>query len=207
MSSPRTSRTLHFCLFGDSLAAGVGSARPQDALGERLAGRLRAAGHLVSLRGFAVPGARSADLDRQVGVALGGGVDLALIVVGANDLAGFVPPAVGARQLHNAVTRLVHAGARVVVVPAPDLGVVARVPVAYRALVSAASDHYARAQAEAALRAGGAVAAAGPELAARFTADPSLFSADRFHPSSAGYAVIADALAPHVLALAAAPAA
>ncbi len=47
------------------------------------------------------------------------------------------------------------------------------------------------------------MAAAGPELAARFAADPALFSADRFHPSAAGYAVIADALAPHVPAAAA----
>ena len=38
----------------------------------------------------------------------------------------------------------------------------------------------------------------------RFTRDQGLFSADRFHPSSAGYAVIASALAPAVRAAAAA---
>jgi lysophospholipase L1-like esterase len=32
-----------------------------------------------------------------------------------------------------------------------------------------------------------------------FAADPAMFSADRFHPSSAGYARIAEVLAPHVL--------
>ena len=42
-----------------------------------------------------------------------------------------------------------------------------------------------------------------PELSARFAADPALFSADRFHPSSAGYALVADALAPHLVELAA----
>jgi lysophospholipase L1-like esterase len=36
-----------------------------------------------------------------------------------------------------------------------------------------------------------------------FRADRSLFSADRFHPSSAGYGVIAGELLPHVLAAAA----
>jgi lysophospholipase L1-like esterase len=207
MTQPDSPPALRFCLLGDSLAAGVGSTRPEDTLGHRLARRLRAAGHVVRLRGVAVPGARSADLERQVGAALADGADLALIVIGANDLAGFVPPAVGARQLHDAVTRLVRAGARVVVVPAPDLGIVSRVPAAYRTLVSAASDHYARAQAEAAVRAGGSVAGTGPGLAARFAADPTLFSADRFHPSSAGYAVIADALAPHLLAVVDSPAA
>lgn len=146
---------LKFCVLGDSLAAGVGCTREDDTLGHRLTRRLRDAGHPVRLRGFGVPGARSADLARQVGVALAEGVDLALIVIGANDLAGFVSPAVGAGQLHDAVTRLVRAGARVIVVPAPDLGIVARVPGPYRALVSAASGHYAQAQAEAAIRAGG----------------------------------------------------
>ncbi|MEU8612754.1 SGNH/GDSL hydrolase family protein, partial [Actinoplanes sp. NPDC048791] len=37
-----------------------------------------------------------------------------------------------------------------------------------------------------------------------FAVDASLFSADRFHPSSAGYAVIAESLAPAVRAAAAA---
>ncbi len=162
MTPPRSSTTLRFCLLGDSLAAGVGSTGPEDTLGHRLARRLRAAGHLVTVRNFAVPGARSSDLQRQAGAALGEGADLALIVIGANDLAGFVPPAVGARQLQDAVSRLVRASARVLVVPAPDLGVVSRVPAAYRALVSAASEHYARAQTEATVRAGGSVAARAP---------------------------------------------
>jgi hypothetical protein len=35
-----------------------------------------------------------------------------------------------------------------------------------------------------------------------FAVDPSLFSADRFHPSSAGYAVIAASVLPAVLAAA-----
>ncbi|MEU0797454.1 GDSL-type esterase/lipase family protein [Amycolatopsis sp. NPDC005961] len=194
---------LRFCVLGDSLAAGVGSTRAEDTLGQRLTRQLRAAGHAVDLHGYGVPGARSDDLERQVGVALRDGVDLALIVIGANDLARLVPPAVAAGQLHDAVARLVRAGARVIVVPAPDLGIVSRIPGAYRGLVSAASGQYAQAQAEAAIRAGGAVAAPGPQLSARFAADPALFSADRFHPSSAGYGVIADALAPHVLAVAA----
>ncbi|WIX98991.1 SGNH/GDSL hydrolase family protein [Amycolatopsis mongoliensis] len=194
---------LRFCVLGDSLAAGVGSTRPEDTLGQRLTRRLSAAGHAPDLHGFGVPGARSDDLERQVGATLRTGVDLALIVIGTNDLTRFVPPAVAAGQLHDAVARLVRADARVVVVPAPDLGIVSWVPGAYRQLVSAASGQYAQAQSEAVIRAGGAVAAPGPALGARFAADPALFSADRLHPSSAGYGVIADALAPHLLAVAA----
>ncbi len=35
-----------------------------------------------------------------------------------------------------------------------------------------------------------------PEVVAHLAADPSMFSADRFHPSAAGYRAIAAALAP-----------
>jgi lysophospholipase L1-like esterase len=49
---------------------------------------------------------------------------------------------------------------------------------------------------------GARVADADGATARAFGADPRLFSADRFHPSSAGYAVIAEALRPEVLAAA-----
>ena len=40
------------------------------------------------------------------------------------------------------------------------------------------------------------------EVGGAFAGDPAMFSADRFHPSSAGYAAIASALTPAVLAVA-----
>ena len=193
---------LRFQVLGDSLAAGVGCTRVEETLGERLAAVLRAEGHRVDLGVHAVSGARSAGLDAQVTAAVRTGVDIALIVIGANDLTSFTPPAVGAGLLHDAVAGLRRAGGQVVVATAPDLGVVSHVPPAYRAFVSQASGLYARAQAEAVVRAGGAVAEVGAGMSRRFAGDPTLFSADRFHPSPAGYALIADALAPFVLAAA-----
>lgn len=189
---------LRFRVLGDSIAAGVGCALPEQTPGRLLADALRSAGHEVDLAVHAVPGARSADLATQVRTAVRAGVDLALIVIGANDLTSFTPPEVGSTLLHDAVARLRREGARVVVVTAPDLGVVAHVPPAFRAVVTQVSGAYARAQSEAVERAGGTVAHVGPELVPRFAADERLFSADRFHPSAAGYAVIAAALAPYL---------
>lgn len=193
---------LRFRVLGDSLAAGVGCSRVEETLGERLGAVLREQGHRVDLGVHAVSGARSSGLAAQVRAAVAAGVDVALIVIGANDLTSFTPPAVGAGLLHEAVAGLRRAGAQVVVATAPDLGIVSHVPPAYRAFVSQASGLYARAQADAVVRAGGAVAVVGAELFDRFSAEPGLFSADRFHPSPAGYALIADALAPSVLAAA-----
>ncbi|KJK35712.1 hypothetical protein UK23_42640 [Lentzea aerocolonigenes] len=188
-------------LLGDSIAAGVGSTSREDTLGPLLAARLRAAGHHVDLQVHAVPGARSADLKAQVRAAIAGGVDLAVIVIGANDLTRFVPAHVGAQQLHDAVADLRGAGAAVVVSTAPDLSVVAHVPPALRDVVSAVSRDYAKAQLQAVIRAGGVVAHVERAVTSKFAADPSLFAADRFHPSSAGYRVIAEALAPAVEAV------
>jgi len=193
-------KTLRFRVLGDSLAAGVGCSRVEQSIGYLLANALRAAGHAVALGVHAVPGARSADLAPQVSAAVREGADLALIVIGTNDLTRFTPPAVGAGLLHDAVAGLTRAGARTVVVTAPDLGVLAHVPPAFRDAVSQASRLYANAQAAAATTAGGTVARVGSEVFARFATDERLFSADRFHPSAAGYALIAEALTPHVLA-------
>jgi lysophospholipase L1-like esterase len=54
----------------------------------------------------------------------------------------------------------------------------------------------------AATQAGAVVADPEGTTSEQFRADASLFSADRFHPSSAGYAVIAAALLPDVMAAA-----
>ncbi|MFL6123998.1 GDSL-type esterase/lipase family protein, partial [Actinophytocola sp.] len=125
-----------------------------------------------------------------------------LIVIGANDLTRLTPPAVGARLLHDAVAELTRAGAHTIVVTAPDLGVLAHVPPAFRDVVSQASRLYAQTQADAVTTAGGTVAHVGPEVFSRFATDDRLFSADRFHPSAAGYAVIAESLTSYVLAAA-----
>jgi lysophospholipase L1-like esterase len=90
----------------------------------------------------------------------------------------------------------------VVVVPAPDMSTVPWVPSALRPLVRTASKLLQREQAAVARAHGAMVAAVSDAVSAAFGTDPALFSADRFHPSSAGYAHIAQALVPHVVAAA-----
>ncbi|MEU8661784.1 SGNH/GDSL hydrolase family protein [Actinoplanes philippinensis] len=190
--------TLAFAVLGDSIAYGQGAARPADTLGARLTAVLTRDGHAVDLRVHAVPGADSRGLAAQTARAATGAPGLALIVIGANDLTHLVPPREAGTLLGDAVRRLRHAGAQVVVAPAPDLSVVPWVPPQMRMLVSAGSRAMRQEQTRAATAAGARIADVDAVTSVAFAADPALFSADRFHPSSAGYAVIADALAPAI---------
>ncbi|MFG1921690.1 SGNH/GDSL hydrolase family protein [Cryptosporangium sp. NPDC048952] len=194
---------LSFAVLGDSIAYGQGAARADDTVAARLTRRLIEDGHPTDVRVFAVPGARSQDLAAQVQRTVAWKPDLALVVIGANDLTGLVPPQQAAARLGAAVGALRESGAEVVVAPAPDLSVVPWVPVPMRPTVRAASLALQEAQIRAAEAAGAVIAAHALDTSAGFATDVSLFSADRFHPSSAGYARIAEALAPSVRAAAA----
>jgi lysophospholipase L1-like esterase len=196
--------TIRFAILGDSLAYGQGASRPADTVGARLSRDLTSHGISNEPRIFAVPGASSADLSAQVDRALAWSPQLALIIIGANDLTRFVPPEQAAAHLADTVRRLRDTSAEVVVAPAPDLSVVPWVPVQMRALVRAGSQLLHDAQSRVAVSTGARVADIGMTSAAGFALDQGLFSADRFHPSSAGYAAIASALAPAVRAAAAA---
>jgi lysophospholipase L1-like esterase len=193
---------LRLVVLGDSIAYGTGARRAEETLGPRLSAVLAGDGFDVDLHVLAVPGAVSAQLRAQVRRAEPLGADLAVVVIGANDLARFVPPDRAAADLAAAVAGLRAAGTDVVVVPAPDMSSVPVVPPVFRPAVQAACAQLQHRQALVAEAAGGTVAAVAAEVSRAFTADPALFSADRFHPSSAGYARIAAALAPSVLAAA-----
>lgn len=192
----RSGLTTRLAVLGDSIGWGQGATRERDRLGPRLVERLALRGHDVELRVLAVPGARSSDLGGQVGTAQRWSPDVAVVVIGANDLTHRVPVAAAVRDLRAAVRRLREAGAEVVVAPAPDLSAVPHVPAYLHEAVRTAGEALRRAQTAAVLAEGGHVADPDQRASRAFASDPALFSADRFHPSSAGYAVIADALLP-----------
>ncbi len=194
--------TLRLALVGDSIAFGQGAGRPRDRLAPRIERGLTSAGFDVATRVLAVPGALSSGLAAQVDLALTWPPDVTVVVIGANDLTHRMRPAVAAASLGDAVARLRGAGSEVVVAPAPDLSVVPHVPEPLRAVIRDASAALRDAQVRAVTAAGGRVADGQATSETSFAMDPALFSADRFHPSSTGYAVIAAAVLPAVLAAA-----
>jgi lysophospholipase L1-like esterase len=194
--------TLRLAVLGDSIGFGQGASRSAHAPGPRLSRLLAEHDIAVRTEVFAVPGARSVDLRAQVDRALTWRPQLAVIVIGANDLAQRVRPEDAGTHLGAGVRRLREAGAEVVVAPAPDLSVVPHAPSSLRPALRRASELLRARQVEAALAAGARVADMEGTTSASFAEDRSLFSDDAFHPSSAGYVVITDALLPEVLAAA-----
>src|SRR5207249_523471 len=106
-------------------AAGYGVELVEETPGARLgAGLAEHADRRVYLREFAVVGAMSSQLDEQVTRALRMEPDLAVILIGANDVTHQTLPAASVRHLSAAVRRLRDAGVAVLVGTCPDLGTV-----------------------------------------------------------------------------------
>ncbi|WP_422773298.1 SGNH/GDSL hydrolase family protein [Plantactinospora sp. WMMC1484] len=197
---------LRLVLLGDSAALGVGVERADDTVGGQLA-RLLAEGvgpaaggeRQVWLSSVGVSGSRSTDLATQVARALlGGRPDVAVILVGANDVLGLRRPGEAAAYLGAAVRRLHGAGVRVVVGTCPDLGAVRAIAPPLRQVTGWLGRQAARAQAVAVLEAGGTVVDLAAETGAVFRADAGTFCSDGYHPSADGYRVWAHALLPAV---------
>jgi lysophospholipase L1-like esterase len=189
-------------VLGDSLAAGLGAERRKETLGGRLAKGLGRRLHRpVRLRTGAVVGSESPDLDGQLALLPSGyAPDVAVIVVGGNDVTHRLPVSTSTRHLRQAIDELRTRGAEVVVGTCPDLGALRPVPQPLRRLISSLSRRLAEAQTETAREAGAVPVDLRRAVGPMFLDDPeAMFSLDRFHPSPLGYRRTAEALLPSVL--------
>jgi len=194
---------LKLVVLGDSSAAGYGVHRPRETpaalLANGLARRLRRPG---VARTFAVAGATSQRLASQVEAALDERPDLAVILIGANDVTHNDNRAAAVRYLANAVRRLRAAGAEVVVGTCPDLGAIRPIYPPLRWLARHWSRQLATAQTVAVVEAGGRTVSLGDLLGPRFVSEPhKFFGGDKFHPSADGYAVAVAAILPTAIAV------
>ncbi|WP_345752615.1 SGNH/GDSL hydrolase family protein [Microbacterium rhizophilus] len=195
-------RPVELLVLGDSIAAGLGAERRKETLGARIAKGVAARlNRPVRLRTAAVVGSESSALERQLdGLAPGYRADLAVIVVGGNDITHRVPVSVSVAHLTDAIRRLRADGTAVVVGTCPDLGALRPVPQPLRTLGSRMSRRLANAQAAAAGAAGARAVSLRRAVGPVFISDPhGMFSLDRFHPSALGYRRTADALIPAVI--------
>jgi lysophospholipase L1-like esterase len=196
----RTRPPIRIAMLGDSTAAGYGVYRDRDTPGARLAiGISDAARRPVHLTNVAVVGAESADLGVQVDALGRTHPELAVVMIGANDVTEGTKPSVAVPYLEETVHRLRAMGAEVVVGTCPDLGTIRPLAQPLRAYARRQSRRMAREQTVAVVRAGGRTVSLGDLLGPLFMTHLEFFSEDRFHPSAAGYEAAADAVLPSCL--------
>jgi len=177
-------------LLGDSTMVGYGMPiaddTPSSQIGLGLSHILDAP---IDIRNEAAVGALSRDLNAQIDNAMDHRPQLAMILVGANDITHQVPAKKAARQLAAAVARLRGMGAEVVVGSVPDFGTVKPLPMPLRTVCRYWSRHLARRQTVASVTAGARVVSMADLLEPLFLLKgDALFGEDRFHPSADGYA-------------------
>ncbi|MBP0455025.1 SGNH/GDSL hydrolase family protein [Kitasatospora sp. RG8] len=193
---------LVLAFLGDSTAAGLGVLRARETPGALLAAGLASvAERPVELVNVARSGGRSGDLSGQLELALPHRPDIAVIMVGANDVTRHSPAQVAVRQLGEAVAALRANGCEVVVGTCPDLGTIKPVRPPLRWVARRLSRQLAAAQTIAVVEAGGRTVSLGSLLGPEFAARPEMFAADRYHPSAQGYATAAMAVLPSLCAV------
>ncbi len=195
-------RTISCLVLGDSAGVGYGmdtaDATPPGLIGISLAHVLDAP---VDVHSEAVVGAQTADLREQINRGLTRNPDIAVIVVGTNDVTHRVPAYVSSRLLGAAVRRLVEADCAVVVGTCPDLGTIKPLPQPLRWVARRKSRALARRQMMAVVAAGGRAVSLGDLLGPVFDEKRDLmFGLDQFHPSATGYANMVSVLVPSMAA-------
>lgn len=196
---------LELLVLGDSIAAGLGAETARATLGSHLARRLaKRIRRAVRLHTAAVVGAESSMLRAQLaGLPPGYRPDVAVIIVGGNDVTHRVRIADSVRHLGDAVSALLDRGCEVVVGTCPDLSALTPVPQPLRALGGMSSRRLAEAQRSKVTDLGARAVPLADVVGPFFVGRPDeMFAVDRFHPSGAGYRRTAKALLPTVLEVA-----
>ncbi|MFT3899386.1 MAG: SGNH/GDSL hydrolase family protein [Gordonia sp. (in: high G+C Gram-positive bacteria)] len=194
---------VHLAVYGDSTAAGLGVETAEETPGVQIVRNLvRETGKVVRYSNKAIVGATSKGLEAQVDASLitRNRPDVAVILIGANDVTAVNGVRASAHRLGAAVRLLVDEGSKVIVGTCPDLGMVTAIPQPLRSVIRQYSLRLAAAQRSAVRSNGGRAVPLADVLAKEFLASPAhMFSPDNYHPSAAGYALAASILLPEVL--------
>ena len=182
--------TLHYLVLGDSTAVGEGGSYEQG-VAVQTAEHLAQSGRRVELVNVSVSGARLRDvLTEQLPRANLAATDLVLLDVGANDVTHLTRSASIARDYERIVTALLRGNCRmkVVVTGSPDMSTPPRIPRLLRPWAGSRTRSLNRIAREVVQRHALTFAPIAERTGPLFASDPTLFSADRFHPNDRGYA-------------------
>ncbi|MBA2609269.1 MAG: SGNH/GDSL hydrolase family protein [Actinobacteria bacterium] len=190
---------------GDSTAAGVGASNPDGCLSSQVGSELldTNAPHGYDMQVIAVSGARIGDVvDKQLPRVAAHKPDVVAISIGANDTIHLTRAATFRDRYKKLIDGLVRAGVsadHIVLIGVPDIGSPTRLMQPLRAIVGLRSRRLDREVRNVAKAKGVRYVDLFHATSKPFRANPSKYLADdKYHPSDAGYALWAKAVAPVV---------
>lgn len=187
--------------FGDSGMAGVGVRDVAQTLPAQIARRVAdELGRPVHVVGHGRYGARTADVLTGQVLEVTGPVDVCVVMVGTNDVVRLTPWPRLARESDELLDALAGLGP-VVLSSLPEFRAMIAVPTVLRPVLAARAVMVRCVQQRAVrLRPDAVLVDVRRAVGRRFVGDAATMSADFFHPSALGYGLIADVLAPAVVA-------
>jgi lysophospholipase L1-like esterase len=187
----QSDRLINFVVIGDSLGVGMGADSYHETPGVLVAKSLAAnLNCYITYNNFAVSGAATSELHSQTLRAVETKPDIALIIIGTNDVTGLRCKKNGLEHLTRSILLLQAAGAQVFLVPCVDLSIVTAIGNPLRSLLGKMAKSYALHQRQIAERLGAIVIDYQP-ITSKFVTR-QMFSLDNYHPSSEGYIIIAE---------------
>lgn len=175
---------------GDSTAAGVGVAAPEQVLGRQVAGRL---GRPVDVQVLAVSGAKVADVVARQLPQLPTDVQVIFVSVGANDTT-HLNTTRSFSSSYSALLAALPKQACVVLLGIPDIGSAPRLAQPLRAVAGWRSRRLDREVRSLARSMGSTYVDIAGTTGLAFRRDRSLFSPDGYHPGVVGYGLWAGAV-------------
>lgn len=179
---------IRYLVLGDSTAVSVGGTYDRGIA--MMTARHLAERRSVEMLNLAVSGARIRDVLHEQLPRIGAFIpDVVLLDAGANDVIRLTGARSLGRDLNEIARRLrtINPDVLIVVTGAADMTTPPRIPWVLRPLAGARTRALNRVFIEESARLGLTFAPIARETGPLFRADPSLFSADRFHPDDRGY--------------------
>lgn len=197
-------RPIEMIALGDSGMAGVGVDRLVDTLPVLIASRVAArTGRPVHVVSYGRSGARTRDVLLKQLTLVRRKPDVVVLLVGTNDVTHLTPSSAPAKDTACLLAELGDLEPPVVMSSLPEFRAMRAVPLVVRAILDLKAASVRRVQWRAVRDVANVhLVDVRAMVGDEFVTDVSTMSADQFHPSSRGYARIADVLSPTVAAVA-----
>lgn len=184
-----TAQTIKYVALGDSLTAGVGATSSKDSFPYKVGAALARSGKNIELVNRGVPGAKTQDvIDSQLQEALSDTPDIVTVLIGVNDIQGFVSSETFKRNEETIIDTLTSkTRAKIIIINIPYLGTDDLIAWPFRWLYRRRTAEFNIILADIAKNKGLTLIDLNEATKGQSARNSRYYSTDQFHPSAEGY--------------------